>query len=88
MLALACEGQVVASEPLRHAGKAAAAQCSTSFTVWREGEGLGKGKEDGKGKSVFLTRCHHTSWAIWSPAASRNFTQRKAAKHRDSYRLF
>lgn len=65
----------------------AAAQLSTGFMVCREGKELGKEEEDGKGKSVFLTRCHHTSWAIWSPAASRNFVQRKAAKCRHSYRL-
>lgn len=46
----------------------AAAQLSTGFVVWRKGEELRKKVEDGKGKSVFLTRCHHMSWAIWSPA--------------------
>lgn len=66
-------------------GKAAAARHSSGFVVWREGEGLGKGEEGSKGKSVFLTRCRRLSWAIWSPAASRSLKKRKAATL--SYRL-
>lgn len=92
LAAPAHEGQVTSSRKpaswtQRHAGKAAAAQHSSGFVVWREGEGLGKGEEGGKGKSVFLTRCRRVSWAIWSPAASRSLKERKAAKLRDSYRL-